>query len=503
MRYFLVRERVPQPQWIARYLIGLVAFLVAIPSPAADWPMRGRNQSRNPVVEEDIAQIDWAFPRTTAPQKNIRWAAELGNVSHGDPVISGGLVWVGTNNDDRRPRDPLHKEDASVLLCFDERDGTFLYQYLSPRLPEGMAQDWDVSSQAGSPLIEGDKLWFCNNRCEVICLDIAALLARTGEPQVMWKLDMRAQLGVVPRGVMLGSNISQCSVAGYQDLIYVNTTNAKSYNKIPAPDAPSLICVEKPTGKVRWQDNSPGKNLIGVQHGNPLIAEINGHAQVIMGQGDGWVRGFDALTGEVLWKFDINPKRRALVEVPHGHVPDLVAMPVLHAGRVYFATGRHYEDNFGPGRLCCVDPTKRGDVSEELIDNTGQIEPNPNSGLVWQYYGASDKEEERMHCTLSSVAIHQGLVIVPDTTGVVHCLDAVTGKPIWTHNLYGALFGAPLIVGQTIYINTESGVELFALSREKRHLAERYGSNTFESSPVYANGVLYAMSRNRLYAIGK
>ena len=481
----------------------MVGIFASIPSPATDWPMRGRDQSRNPVIVGDIAPIDWEFSRSSKPSKNIRWEAELGNLSHGDPVISGGLVWVGTNNDERRPRDPLHTEDASVLMCFNERDGTFLYQYLSPRLPEGMAQDWDVSSQAGSPLIEGDKLWFCNNRCEVICLDIAALLARTGLPSVVWKLDMRKQLGVVPRGVMLGSNVAQCSVAGYRDLIYVNTTNAKQYNKIPAPDAPSLICVDKVTGKVRWQDNSPGKNLINVQHGSPLVVEMDGQAQVIMGQGDGWVRGFAALTGEVLWKFDINPKDREKMKIPSLGIPYLVSMPVFSEGRIFFASGREYETCGGPGRLCCVDPSKRGDLSDELVDSAGQIQPNPNSGLVWQYYGASEKEEELMHCTLSSVAIHQGLVIAPDLTGVVHCLDAASGQVVWTHDSFYQLSGAPLIVGNTIYISSEEGIELLELSRQKRLIAERFGRSSFESSPVFANGILYAMSRSRLYAIGK
>ena len=111
-------------------------------------------------------------------------------------------------------------------MCFDERDGKFLYQYVSPRLPEGREVDWPGSSQSASPLIEKDRLWFCNNRCEVICLDIAPLLARTGAPKVVWKVDMPGQFGVVPRAVMIGSNTSHCSIAAYRDLIYVNTTNA-------------------------------------------------------------------------------------------------------------------------------------------------------------------------------------------------------------------------------------------------------------------------------------
>ena len=30
--------------------------------------------------------------------------------------------------------------------------------------------------------------------------------------------------------------------------------------------------------------------------------------QVMMGEGDGWVRGYEALTGKKLWEFDLNPK---------------------------------------------------------------------------------------------------------------------------------------------------------------------------------------------------
>jgi len=30
--------------------------------------------------------------------------------------------------------------------------------------------------------------------------------------------------------------------------------------------------------------------------------------QVVSAQGDGWVRGYEALTGKKLWEFDTNPK---------------------------------------------------------------------------------------------------------------------------------------------------------------------------------------------------
>ena len=56
--------------------------------------------------------------------------------------------------------------------------------------------------------------------------------------------------------------------------------------------------MDKRTGQVLWTDNSPGANVLHGQFASPLVAEIAGRAQVIVPQGDGWVRSYDALTGE-------------------------------------------------------------------------------------------------------------------------------------------------------------------------------------------------------------
>ena len=484
MRIHSPRIQLEWSPWIGLISIGLVLATETFSCMAADWPMRGRGHHRNAVVPDENAPVDWQLPDNEMPARNIRWSTELGTVSNGDPVISNGLVWVGTNNG--RPRNTQKKQDAGVLICFDEIDGRFLYQYVSQRIA-GREIDWPGSSQCGSPLIENGKLWFCNTRCEVICLDIAPLIARTGDAEVVWNVNLREQFGVVPRAIMIGSNASQCSIASYRELIYVNTTNAAGYTRVLAPNAPSLICFEKQTGRVKWQDNSPGENLLGVQHGSPMVAEIQGQAQVIMGQGEGWVRGFDALTGELLWKFDINPKSFQRGLGLKNQRNDLVAMPVFYEGNVYFATGRHYESDESPGRVYCLDPTKRGDISHELGDLPARALPNPNSGMVWQYSGLSVGDE--MHRTLSSVALHKGLLFVSDMKSTLHCIDAATGKGIWTHDLseLGNPFCSPLIVGSRVYVCAQSATFVFDLAREKRVIAEHGTVRSCESSPAYAN----------------
>ena len=92
--------------------------------------------------------------------------ADLGTRSRSSPVVSRGLVWVGTNNG--RPRDPNVKGDAAVLMCFREADGKFLWQYASPRLADphwlalGSVDDFPVGTlsrrMAGELAVVADKL---------------------------------------------------------------------------------------------------------------------------------------------------------------------------------------------------------------------------------------------------------------------------------------------------------------------------------------------------------
>jgi outer membrane protein assembly factor BamB len=300
----------------------------------ADWPMFGRDSTRNPVSPEKGTPIFWRPERRDdegqriQPALNVRWTGALGSLTAGDPVVANGLVWVGTNN--RRLDAKTQEKDASVLLCFRESDGRLLYRYVSPRLSQGVYKDWAYASLASSPLIEGDRLWFATNRCETVCLDIGPLRRGEGEPRVLWKVDMMKELDVFPRTIPMGV-CHMCSVAAYQDYLYVITSNGtdEDATTIPKPEAPSLVCFRKDTGKVVWQDNSPGANILDGQWASPLVVEIGGRGQVIAPQGDGWLRAFDAKSGKLIWKFDMNFKTAVRILGGRGDRNDIPATPVF------------------------------------------------------------------------------------------------------------------------------------------------------------------------------
>ena len=77
----------------------------------------GGTPDRNMVSNMKGLPITW----DVKTKKNVKWVAELGSQSYGNPVVAGGMVFVGTNNENTK--DPAVKGDKGVLMAFRESDG--------------------------------------------------------------------------------------------------------------------------------------------------------------------------------------------------------------------------------------------------------------------------------------------------------------------------------------------------------------------------------------------
>jgi outer membrane protein assembly factor BamB len=107
-----------------------------------------------------------------------------------------------------------------------------------------------------------------------------------------------------------------------------------------------------------------------------------------------------------------------------------------------------------------------------------------------------------LHQTVSSVAVHGGLVIAPDRHGYVHCLDARTGKHHWSHDTKSRLIGDPLVVDGRVYVGSDGpDVTVLELAKARRVTKRHEFPDSVDASPVYANGTLYIQTQSVLYAI--
>jgi len=534
-----------------------------------DWPQWGGWSGRNNTPRGRKIPHEWGEPsrdgyqlgrrdrsgRFQKPQKNIKWFARLGSVSYGGPVVANGKIFVGTNNAAGYVKRFPDRIDLGCLLCFEEHTGKFLWQASSQKLPTGRVHDWSLQGICSSPYVDDDRLWYVTSRGEVVCLDTEGFHdgrndgpfqdepnEHTDEADIVWKFDMMKQLGSRQH------NMCNCSVTSDGKTLFVITGNGISYNHltVTAPEAPSFLALDRDTGQVLWTDNSPGGQILHGSWSSPTYAVLGGQPQVLFSGGDGWLYSFDPRgngqgDSKLLWRFDCNPKISLWVPGGRGTRNDYVSMAVIYGGLVYISVGQDPECGTGMGHMWCLDPTKRGDVSPELaVDRNGTLIPfaqrrrvqavdaaagerairNPNSAVVW-YYGQTTFQEykatqfeRQWHRSMGSVVIKDDLLFAADMSGLLHCVDARTGRGLWTYDLFGMCWSSPLIVDGKVYVADEDGdMAIFPLTGDRLRalkqvdgewapaLGEVNMGDSIYTTPIVANNVLYIAIRSSLFAI--
>jgi outer membrane protein assembly factor BamB len=447
-----------------------------------EWPMWGGTPDRNMVSKAKGMPTSW----DVKTKKNVKWVADLGSQTYGNITVAGGVVLVGTNNEAKR--DPKITGDKGVMMAFSASDGAFLWQAVHDKLASGRVNDWPFQGIASSPLVEGDRVYYVSNRAELMCVDLQGFRDKEndgpvtdeknpteGNADVVWRLDMMEEVGTFPH------NLANSSPVSFGDLLYVSTSNGQdeSHVNIPSPKAPAIIAVNKKTGKVAWEDASPGDKILHGQWSTPSVGKVGGVDMVVMGQGDGWVRGYEAVTGKKLWEFDTNPKDSVWPKTRN----EIIATPVIYEDKVYIANGQDPEHGEGVGHMYCIDATKRGDITE--------------TGRVWHY--------DKIRRSISTPAIVDGIVYEPDFSGFLHALDAKTGKPLWVHDMFAAVWGSPMVTADgRLYLGDEDGdVVIMQTGREKKVLAEINMGSSVYSTPIPAGGMLFITNRNQLFALAE
>ena len=158
----------------------------AVPAPPAprDWPTLGGTPHRNMVnLRERGLPQTW----NVAPdlRHDVLWTAKLGSRSYGGPTVAGGKIYVGTNNGSPRNRRDVGRRrdgkdepvDKGVVLCFEEATGRFLWQSVHDKLASGQVNDWPREGICSTPFVEGNRLYYVSNRCEVVCATTEGLAA--------------------------------------------------------------------------------------------------------------------------------------------------------------------------------------------------------------------------------------------------------------------------------------------------------------------------------------
>jgi outer membrane protein assembly factor BamB len=469
-----------QAEWALNRIAGIESGkpVVSSPVPAASVSL----QPQTAVAQTGNPPVDW----DARTGRNIVWSVELGNEVYGCPVVAGDVVYVGADN--TRKINPAFQEDSGVLMALRVTDGGFLWQDLAPRVERGL-REWLLPSTTSAPYIEGDRLYYVTAECQLRCLDTKGF--RDGEnngpyrderfkdnaaADIVWQLDMPA-LGVFPH------EACNSDVLPLGDLLMVSTSNGQNeaHTRVPSPFAPSLIAVNKHTGELVWRAIGPGDKVLHGNWSSPVAANVNGRMQVLYGGGDGWLRAYDAASGQEIWRFDGNPKDARVLPRP-GVLSrsSIIASPVFADGRVIVAMGQSPGHGNGPSLIYAISPDGQGDVTE--------------SGLLW-----TSREVGRV---VGTPMVKDGLLYIGDLGGTIHCLDAATGAHLWKHETNDAIWGCLLVAGDRLYVgNSEGLMTVLRVGRRKELLAEIQMDAPLYTRPAVIGDVLYLATANRLYLI--
>jgi len=441
------------------------------------------------------------------------WEVRVGTRQYSMPTVDRGRIYVASN-DAGFARPGYRPTNGGALRCLDQATGAVIWQLASPRYKEGLTPPYHFDQWScgicSAPLVDGERVYVVGNRGEILCCDregqrngndgpFTDELAYMGldggsapdpaDGDIIWIYDLIKEVGAVPHDVC-GSTLLLVG-----DFLYACTSNGVDdrHAKVANPDAPSLIVLDKRTGKLVAADGERiGRRLLHGHWSSPAAGTFDGRTLIFFGGGDGFLYAFEPVTAagaeaqtlKKAWSFDCNPREyrvRRGIPVPysrdssksHDGPSEIIGTAVFHKNRVYVAIGQSPLHGEGQGRLSCVDAATGLEVW--------------GSGLV-------DR-------SLATPSIAGGLLYIADWSGGLHCFDAETGARRWFHELgAGAWTASTFVADGKVYASAETGVLWILKAGSAKEVLSKIRFPTHLATPNAADGVLYIPTQKNLIA---
>lgn len=429
-----------------RLSLSALALAVSSLSFAADpWP-----GFRGPTADGHAAGKNVATK--WGEKENVAWKAAVHGKGWSSPVVLGDQVWVTTADEVLDPAPPAKKggppvnpvkEASYFAVCADRKTGKIIHD-IKLRTEQNPAYCHPFNSYASpTPFVEEGRLYAHFGSHGTFCVD-------TGSGKVLWeRLDLKCDHFRGP-----GS-----SAAVYGDLLYLVLDGA---------DLQYVVALDKRTGKTVWKadrntkysnDNGDYKKA----YGTPALFTVGG-AQWLVCPSSECTMAYDPKTGAELWR------------LTHGGMNG-AARPLLANGLLYLTSGHN-------GRLLALKPE-------------GLSGPVPKEAVAWQAVKGVPSRP-------SLLVVGERLFMVSDT-GIATCLEAATGKTVWSERLDGEFSSSPVYANGNVYFCNQIGKTFVVSADEDSYtlLAENRLDGGFMASPAIAGDELFLRTKTHLYAIKK
>ena len=379
-------------------------------------------------------------PLNWSDSANIEWKVPVKGEGWSSPVVFGNQIWLTSATDDGT---------EFYTLCYDFETGKLLSENTIFTCADPQRIHSTNSYATPTPCIEEDFVYVHYGTFGTACINTKTF-------EVAWKReDLNADHMQGPASSpIIHKNMLIVHLEGTED--------------------PYVVALDKRTGETIWKSVRPAEFYDPLEpvyrksYQTPIVIEVEGR-ELLISNSAFMCFAHDVNTGEVVWTIE------------YGY-DSTVSQPLYWNGLVFVNSGWIFLDN-KPffTRQYAVDPTGKGDVTE--------------SHIKWMY-------EDEVPQIPTPVIVDGKMYMVHDR-GMVTCLDAMTGKPVWKEKLPGNFNASPIYAAGNIYFfNVKGECTIIKPGDSFQKVAENSIGETVKALPVFVRDRLILRTDKNLYMIG-
>jgi outer membrane protein assembly factor BamB len=327
---------------------------------------------------------------------NIKWKTEIHGRGHSSPVVYDNQIWVTTATLDGK---------ELYAVCTDFTTGKILFDIKVFTVDDPISKHGINTYASPTPCIENGFVYVHFGSLGTACI-------KTSDGTVVWKrTDLKCNHVQGP-----GS-----SPVIYNNLLILHYEGT---------DVRYIVALDKATGKQVWRTERPDepyKALASIgkkSYVTPLIVNVKGK-DLLISNGSAVCCAYDPLTGNEIWRVI-------------GGAESTVPMPIYENGKVFFYTGSVNNPDGGTYTdLFAVNPDGKGDITA--------------TNVIWK------KRDDQSHTQILTPVIKDGLIYTVISRNILMCIDAATGKEIWSERLRADHNASPIFANGNIWFFSIKG----------------------------------------------
>ncbi|MGE9266893.1 MAG: PQQ-binding-like beta-propeller repeat protein, partial [Verrucomicrobiales bacterium] len=377
----------------------------------------------------------------------------------GAPVIAGDRLYAfGFYGE-------FGEEVQETLLCLDANTGEKIWEHrFSDYLSDIVYNRYGIGSPVVDPASGNIYLQASNGR----------IMGFSPDGKALWERSLMEEFG---RLTFPNGRTGSAAIDGRLVIFHCVTANWGA----EGPGADRFYAFDKTSGELVWS-SSPGTRPVDSSFSMPVFADLDGHRVFYAGTGCGNAVCVDARTGKPLWRFQISQGGVNSQLIPYGTDKLLV----IH--------GKENMDSTNKGRIVSLKiPTSYP---------TEQLVLGPEAEL-W-------RNDDFVAFTSSPVLVENRLYLT-NATGELACVDADSGKTLWSEKLgHDQIHASPVYGDGKLYVPFFSGLFFIvepsdegAKVLQKAEIKDGDSTVPLLAAPSIHGGKVFLQTRSKLHAFGK